>query len=184
MQTLPTMFLSVKAPDGGNAFLSPRHFPGGAPRGQTCWELTVCSELAFIALQECVCTVLSYLFLKRHHQSSVCTRQSQARLLRLASRCLSTRGRSFWCGWETQIRGQHGCCVPKRVPRAFETLKKYICFVQNASLSSSFCKYNSKTNENHGDEIPKMRNQSIKKSTTKLMLIPSGSGESREDGNL
>lgn len=81
---------------------------------------------------------LSYLFLKRHHQSSVRTRQSQARLLRLASRCLSTRGRSFWCGWDTQISGQHGCCVPKGVPRAFETLKKYICFVQNASLSSSF----------------------------------------------
>lgn len=52
VQTLPTMLLSVKAPDGGNALLSPRHLPGGAPRGQTCWERAVCSELAFVGLQE------------------------------------------------------------------------------------------------------------------------------------
>lgn len=55
-------------------------------------------------------------FLKRHHQSSVRTRQGrayleiQARLLlQLASHCLSTWGRSSWCGWDTQVRGQHGC---------------------------------------------------------------------------
>lgn len=42
---------------GGNAFLSPWHFPRGAHGGQTCWEAIVCSELAFTGLQECVFTV-------------------------------------------------------------------------------------------------------------------------------
>lgn len=139
---------------GGNAFLSPWHFPRGAHGGQTCWEAIVCSELAFTGLQECVFTVAVILVspdLTISPQSSQDKVGHYLEIITQGSSCnqhqcclspggapINSQGRPCWCGWVAQVRGRPRCCVPRGVPRASESPKKYICFVENATPSSSF----------------------------------------------
>lgn len=127
------MQLSLQQGSSWRVISAPGYFLGGTHEGQMCWELTVCSKLAFSSLHGCVSESRSYLFLTvlslteqeiTHKASSLAPHRPPL----LWQRSVSTYGKPSWGGWLTQL-----CCPPRGVLCASEAPKK-----QDATLSSSF----------------------------------------------